>query len=90
MLAPASMSMIELMRAQASNHTITKEGLMGNARDQVSKAAHALSELGAAKGGDARAKKLSPEERSEIAQQAADYCPGNQAVITAAQKVTQI
>lgn len=40
--------------------------------DQVTEAAQALSELGAAKGGRARAKKLSPEERSEIAQKAAE------------------
>ena len=44
---------------------------MDNARDQASEAAQALSELGAAKGGNARAAKLSPEDRSEIARQAA-------------------
>ena len=45
---------------------------MDNARDRASEAAQALSELGAAKGGNARAAKLSPEDRSEIARQAAD------------------
>ena len=40
--------------------------------EQVSEAAQALAELGAAKGGHARARKLSPEERKEIARQAAE------------------
>lgn len=39
--------------------------------EKKSEAAAALSALGAAKGGRARAEKLSPEERSEIARQAA-------------------
>ena len=38
----------------------------------VSKAAKALSRLGASKGGRARADKLPAEERSSIAKQAAD------------------
>lgn len=41
-------------------------------RKDVSEAAQALSELGAAKGGKARAKKLSPERMREIAQKAAE------------------
>ena len=45
---------------------------MDERRDQVTEAAQALSELGAAKGGRARAEKLSPEERREIARQAAE------------------
>lgn len=45
---------------------------MDDARDSVSEAAQALSELGAAKGGKARAAKLSPEDRSAIARQAAE------------------
>lgn len=45
---------------------------MEEKRDQVAEAAQALSELGAAKGGKARAQKLSPEERREIARQAAE------------------
>lgn len=40
-------------------------------RDEISKAAAALGRLGGKKGGPARAKKLSPERRSEIARQAA-------------------
>lgn len=39
---------------------------------KVNEAARELSKLGAAKGGIARAKKLSPEERSEIARQAVE------------------
>lgn len=39
--------------------------------NQASEAGQALSELGAAKGGKARAKKLSPEQRREIASKAA-------------------
>ena len=39
---------------------------------QVNEAAKELSKLGASKGGVARAKKLSPEERSEIARQAVE------------------
>jgi hypothetical protein len=35
------------------------------------KAAQILSKLGASKGGEARAKKLSPERRKEIAEKAA-------------------
>ena len=45
---------------------------MDEVRDQVTEAAQALSELGAAKGGEARAKKLTSEQRSEIARQAAE------------------
>lgn len=45
---------------------------MNDERDQASEAGQALSELGAAKGGRARAAKLSPEERKEIARQAAE------------------
>jgi hypothetical protein len=40
-------------------------------KEDVSEAAQALSELGAAKGGKARAAKLSPDERREIARHAA-------------------
>lgn len=39
---------------------------------QINEAAKELSKLGASKGGVARAKKLSPEERSEIARQAVE------------------
>lgn len=45
---------------------------MDDRSDDVSEAAQALSELGASKGGKARAAKLSPLERSEIAKQAAE------------------
>ena len=45
---------------------------MDGERDQITEAAQALSELGAAKGGRARAEKLSPAERSGIARQAAE------------------
>lgn len=45
---------------------------MEESKDQVNEAAQALSELGAAKGGKARAAKLSPEQRKEIARQAAE------------------
>lgn len=45
---------------------------MDDARDAVSEAAQALSELGAAKGGRARAAKLSSADRSAIARQAAE------------------
>ncbi|HEV8141340.1 MAG TPA: P63C domain-containing protein [Methylomirabilota bacterium] len=44
---------------------------MDDGDSKASRAAKALSALGAAKGGEARAKKLSPEERSEIAQRGA-------------------
>jgi hypothetical protein len=46
-------------------------------KDQVTEAAQALSELGAAKGGNARAAALSPEERREIARIAAEKRWGN-------------
>jgi hypothetical protein len=42
------------------------------ARFQASKDAKTLSDLGASKGGHARAKSLSPERRSEIAKKAAE------------------
>jgi len=45
---------------------------MDERKDQASEAAQVLSELGAAKGGKARARKLSPEQRSEIARGAAE------------------
>lgn len=45
---------------------------MDSRQDQISEAGQALSELGAAKGGKARAQKLSPDERSEIARHAAE------------------
>ncbi len=45
---------------------------MGNKKGQATEAAQTLSELGAAKGGKARARKLSPEQRSEIARGAAE------------------
>lgn len=45
---------------------------MDDTKDQLSEAAQALSELGASKGGKARAKKLTPEERREIACHAAE------------------
>lgn len=45
---------------------------MDDMRKDVSEAAQALSELGASKGGKARAAKLSPEDRKEIARQAAE------------------
>jgi len=45
---------------------------MDDTKDAVAEAAQALSELGAAKGGRARAAKLSPEERKDIARQAAE------------------
>ncbi len=45
---------------------------MDDTKETVSEAAQALSELGAAKGGRARAAKLSPEERRDIARQAAE------------------
>jgi hypothetical protein len=38
---------------------------------KINKAAQMLSKLGASKGGEARAKKLSPEQRKAIAQKAA-------------------
>ena len=41
-------------------------------KKQISEAAKELSKLGASKGGVARAQKLSPEERSEIARQAVE------------------
>lgn len=44
---------------------------MDSTQDQVTEAAQALSELGASKGGRARAAKLSREERQEIARHAA-------------------
>jgi len=44
---------------------------MDDQKDQVSEAAQALSELGAAKGGRARAQKLSPDDRRAIARHAA-------------------
>lgn len=69
MLAPASMSMVKCMHAQAS---INKGGFMDEKRNDISEAAQTLSELGSSKGGKARAAKLSPEERKEIARQAAE------------------
>jgi hypothetical protein len=45
---------------------------MDDGKEQVSEAAHRLAELGAAKGGRARARKLSAEERRDIARQAAE------------------
>lgn len=48
------------------------EGYMIDDQNQASEAGQTLSELGAAKGGRARAKKLSAKERSEIARQAAE------------------
>lgn len=45
---------------------------MDDTKTQVSEAAQAMSELGASKGGVARAAKLSPEERKAIARQAAE------------------
>lgn len=45
---------------------------MNETKSQVSEHARALSALGAAKGGKARKKALSPEERSEIARYAAE------------------
>jgi hypothetical protein len=45
---------------------------MNTTKEQVTEAAQALSELGASKGGKARAEKLTAEERREIARQAAE------------------
>ena len=45
---------------------------MKDRKGSVSEAAQALSELGASKGGKARAKSLSKEKRQEIARKAAE------------------
>ena len=71
MLAGASMSMIYFVRAQESM-IVNRGGIMDDRGNEVTEAAQALSELGASKGGKARAKKLSPEARREIAQKAAE------------------
>src|SRR5205809_7524185 len=58
-------------RPWSGKQPIQKGAPMTNNRRGSSEAARALSALGAAKGGAARAKKLTPERRSEIARAAA-------------------
>ena len=62
------------VRACSGKHKINKRKgeSMDSRQDQISEAGQALSELGAAKGGKARAQKLSPDERREIARHAAE------------------
>lgn len=67
------------MFACASNQTVYSSAYSGkqsgkqmHARFDLSKAGSVLSALGASKGGKARAEKLTPEQRNEIATKAAN------------------
>jgi len=64
----------KLSREKCGKHSLLcllDHGTSGVAMNKVGKAAQMLSKLGASKGGEARAKKLSPERRKAIAQKAA-------------------